>query len=376
MLYHFEIENLKKSDVGIYTCQIINADGVDEKAVVVNILSGPKWIAGEANIKESYTYGDNIRRGLVRCVLESNPKSPIDWYKDGSKLEQNELYNWVDAETEFNSISSIELLNLQEKHQGTYQCKSRNHLQFESGVEFEINFIEPVPPRITTRPENVRSPVGDTIILFCEAIGEPTPTIRWTKNGQLVQLDDRIHLTDEGFLQIEDVNLSDDDYYGCHARNSAGRVSLRAKLSVFDPRLERENSRNIQNGAINDAQRRLIKQASHRVLLSVNRTISSLLQNKDKDQVPMRDLFALGKFPPTPSLANAVAAEVFEDAAELAGSSIDKDFLGRSHPFQSDLLTRENIDQLKELAGCVHDDREVDCDSNFCFHQRFRSHNG
>jgi len=368
--------NPYKSDVGIYTCQIINADGVDEKAVVVNILSGPKWVAREANTKESYTHGDNVRRGLVRCVLESNPKSKIDWYKDGSKLEKNELFNWIDAETEFNSISSIELLNLQEKHQGTYQCKSRNHLELEPGVEFKIKFIEPVPPRITVRPENVRSPVGDTIILFCEAIGEPTPTIRWTKNGQLVQLDDRIHLTDAGFLQIEDVNISDDDYYGCHARNSAGRVSLRAKLSIFDPRLERENSRNIQNGAINDAQRRLIKQASHRVLLSVNRTISSLLENKDKDQVPMRDLFALGKFPPAPSLANAVAAEVFEEAAELAGSSIEKDFLGRLHPFQSASLTREKIDQLKELAGCVHDDREVDCDSNFCFHQKYRSHNG
>ena len=183
-------------------------------------------------------------------------------------------------------------------------------------------------------------------------------------------------MTDEGFLQIEDVNVSDDDYYGCHARNTAGRVSLRAKVSIFDPRLERENSRNIQNGLIDDSQRRLIKQASQRVLLSVNRTISSLLKNKDKDQVPMRDLFALGKFPPTPSLANAVAAEIFEDAAELAGHSIEKDFLGRDHKLKSDLLTRERIDQLKELAGCVHDDREIDCDSNFCFHQRFRSHNG
>ena len=69
--------NPYKSDVGIYTCQIINADGVDEKAVVVNILSGPKWIAREANIKESYTHGDNVRRGLVRCVLESNLKTNL-----------------------------------------------------------------------------------------------------------------------------------------------------------------------------------------------------------------------------------------------------------------------------------------------------------
>ena len=36
----------------------------------------------------------------------------------------------------------------------------------------------------------------------------------------------------------------------------------------------------------------------------------------------MRDLFALAKFPPRPSLAKAVAAEIFEEAASLAGQQL------------------------------------------------------
>ena len=40
------------------------------------------------------------------------------------------------------------------------------------------------------------------------------------------------------------------------------------------------------------------------------------------DVRPMRDLFALAKFPPRPSLAKAVAAEIFEEAASLAGQQL------------------------------------------------------
>ena len=65
-----------------------------------------------------------------------------------------------------------------------------------------------------------------------------------------MELDDRVHLTEEGFLEIEDAVESDTGHYGCHAKNSVGKSSFRVQITVYDPRLERESQRKILNGNI------------------------------------------------------------------------------------------------------------------------------
>ena len=74
-----------------------------------------------------------------------------------------------------------------------------------------------------------------------------------------------------------------------------------------------------------------------------------------------------------PSLAKAVAAEVFEEAAQLAGAELNFES-GR----EINHLSSSDLERLRELAGCVHRDEDdiENCDANFCFHQKWRSHNG
>ena len=230
---------------------------------------------------------------------------------------------------------------------------------------------------VVTNPESVRAPVGDTVILACEVDGRPAPEIKWLKAGRLVNIDDRVHLTEEHFLEIEESITSDSGTYVCQGVNSVGRVrSSRTIVTIFDPRLERENQRSISNGNINNRLQNVIERATARVMTSVNQTISRLVSNRNSDNVSMRDLFALSKFPPRPSLATAVAAEVFEESAALVEEVLSKNSLQNGDiEFQSE-LNREDLDRLKELAGCVKEEKGIDCDSNFCFHQRFRSHDG
>lgn len=59
------------------------------------------------------------------------------------------------------------------------------------------------PPIIRIGPQNQTLATDETAFLHCDAIGNPTPTIRWYKNGNILSPDDvRIQQKSTGTLQI------------------------------------------------------------------------------------------------------------------------------------------------------------------------------
>ena len=72
------------------------------------------------------------------------------------------------------------------------------------------------------------------MILSCNASGNPTPTISWTRNGSLVNTSTRISFSDGNkTLTITNVNRTDSGEYRCVARNRVGSdTSSAAKLDV------------------------------------------------------------------------------------------------------------------------------------------------
>ena len=73
---------------------------------------------------------------------------------------------------------------------------------------------------------------GDTVDLVCQAYGIPLPNITWTKDGVPLNKTDRITINEDvivngvtlarSFLQIHNIQLSDDGQYSCVADNSVG----------------------------------------------------------------------------------------------------------------------------------------------------------
>ena len=83
-----------------------------------------------------------------------------------------------------------------------------------------------VKPAFTTHPQNQTVRVGDNVTLFCNATGNPRPSISWTIDGLTVNITvhPRISFTsDNRQLTVRNVNRTDFSHkYRCQANNSVG----------------------------------------------------------------------------------------------------------------------------------------------------------
>ena len=89
-------------------------------------------------------------------------------------------------------------------------------------------------PEIITHPKNVTPEEGLLMTLFCNATGNPPPTLSWTKDGSpLTNTHGIIFSGDNDTLSIAKVNRSESGIYRCVARNSLGDdTSNAAKVDV------------------------------------------------------------------------------------------------------------------------------------------------
>nr|XP_023422563.1 netrin receptor DCC-like [Cavia porcellus] len=101
------------------------------------------------------------------------------------------------------------------------------------------------PLRFLSQTESVTAFMGDTVLLKCEVIGDPMPTIHWQKNQQdLIPVpgDPHVVVLPSGALQISRLQPGDTGIYRCSARNPASsRIGNEAEVRILsDPGLHRQ----------------------------------------------------------------------------------------------------------------------------------------
>ena len=84
------------------------------------------------------------------------------------------------------------------------------------------------PPEITLHPQNRTTTEGNSVTFSCEAIGNPSPSISWTKDASPLSNigDPRITFTElNRKLTITNVDRADGGEYRCVASNSLGHAT-------------------------------------------------------------------------------------------------------------------------------------------------------
>lgn len=161
---------------------------------------------------------------LLECIAEGLPTPHLSWVKVTGNLPRDE------PETEnFGKILKIDQVTTADE--GTYQCTASNPMG-RAKHEFHVHVEE--PPQWIKKPEGGVYSVGTNLVLLCEAIGNPEPTIQWKLNG--MPIDSR---TFRGRISAREISLTnlqlqDSAVYQCEASNKHGTILASANVNVLN----------------------------------------------------------------------------------------------------------------------------------------------
>ncbi|KAG8447614.1 hypothetical protein GDO86_014935 [Hymenochirus boettgeri] len=250
-----QIQPIRVSDSGRYTCVATNVAGEDEKDFYVNVQVPPVFYrpGGSSAAFELLLRDDGEELTEHREVIANNPISlscdtnaipppVLTWYKDGQLLSSSDgMLILLDGR-----ILQISMAHA--KNAGKYTCKATNEAG-EDKLNYElVVMIPPVMTGTTDEPiQEVSIIFNQTAELTCEASGIPPPSMTWLRNGLPLSTANRYQILNEGkTLHISGVQVSDIDSYVCVAENSAGFAERLFTLMVHvTPVISGPNSENI-----------------------------------------------------------------------------------------------------------------------------------
>lgn len=89
----------------------------------------------------------------------------------------------------------------------------------------------PTLPSFTVKPVNQTAQEGQRVTFYCTALGNPSPTITWSKLAGSIPADRRQEPS-PGSLRIINLQADDDGIYICTAQNFMGNVTAQVFLRI------------------------------------------------------------------------------------------------------------------------------------------------
>jgi len=235
---------------GRYACHADNGVGQPARSDIVLAVEHVPEVSVEQQ-QVSALPGQTVS---ATCRVEANPEAEVAWQRrDGEevlshgnirinqKRDHEKTVGGPGEKQQRILTSSLTIEDISLEQMLDYVCVATNSV---GAANATVNVTLSTPPLITRQARRKiyymdldfkgRSTVP--ITLDCEATGSPTPSYRWTKDGEPLfwEADDRMSLDPEsGSLLIENLKEHDNGWYQCIAYNELG-VAKSTPIQVLD----------------------------------------------------------------------------------------------------------------------------------------------
>ncbi|XP_077188775.1 hemicentin-1 isoform X2 [Paroedura picta] len=212
------IKRVSKEDSGTYVCTAENAVG-SVKALGFVYVKEPPVFMGDYHSSRIEPLGGNA---VLNCEVRGDPLPTIQWSKKGVAIQINNRIRQL-------ANGSLAIYGTVNEDAGEYTCVASN----DAGVvEHTMTLTLQSAPVITIEPVETIVDAGTTVVLNCQATGEPSPTIEWSRQGWPLLSQDRMAILTNGSLRIAVAQKEDTSEYECVARNLMGSVLVKVPVIV------------------------------------------------------------------------------------------------------------------------------------------------
>ncbi|XP_032375778.1 basement membrane-specific heparan sulfate proteoglycan core protein isoform X10 [Etheostoma spectabile] len=200
-------------DAGSYKCVASNKVAKSEVIAKVTVRS-PLAVRVSPQV-EVKAQGSAVE---FTCSAAGGIETKIEWLKEGGALPTNHHIK--------DGVLRIE--NLEQSNEGVYICRaSSGYGQAQDTARLTIQALPKVMINVRTSVQTVM--IGNSVEFECQAVGDPEPTVKWSKVGGSLPA----HIMVKGgMLRIDQVTEADAGQYRCTATNDVGSVQSQVVLHV------------------------------------------------------------------------------------------------------------------------------------------------
>ena len=166
---------------------------------------------------------------LATNVFSANT---YQWYKKGTTADVAVVDNAVIKGATSNTLS---LLSAQQSYEGYYRCKIINENGLSTYSDYARLKVND-PPLYIIQPSGLSGNPGISVSATIDTTGTLPQTFNWLKDGTTLTESAKYVGAYTKVLTIKNIQNSDDGYYVCRAKNTAGKtISLAARLIANKP---------------------------------------------------------------------------------------------------------------------------------------------